>query len=473
MHFTLKPFALLLFLGLTLVSCSDDDETPATGSDFVVAFENPSVDFSAEDSNSLTVNLVFSTKAPVDGYVDVTFESEELVYDTNFSTTPTLSEGFIRVPVSAGSSAAEFTVNKKDLPIAEDLAVKFSIVKVQLGSNIGATQGNTSVVVSFSGAAALGGTIAPEVGGPNEPNQVYIDLSSQKNTVVRRDTWDLGFYSGDEFRVKLNGSMYMFVGQLPENNIDAVQTEAVETLKPKMAFMLPGSNQYVDNPNGNIDGTAIAAISADAAQNPVYLLKLGSEIGTNTPETGSVAIAGEDRGYLKIRILRQDNGYVLQYAELGATTHQEVVIPKSAGFNYSFFSFTTGSTVQVQPAQNAWDLNFTVHTEVEELPSGELTAYGFSDYVETNVLGDVKAYQVSPESIAYEDFAKSDVDQAHFVEDQQVIGSNWRNVFEHNLTDVYYIIKDADGNLYKLQFTAFTNSDGVRGYPEFKYKLLQ
>ena len=36
-------------------------------------------------------------------------------------------------------------------------------------------------------------TLLPEVGGANEPNQVYVDLSSGKMTSIRIDAWDLAF----------------------------------------------------------------------------------------------------------------------------------------------------------------------------------------------------------------------------------------------------------------------------------------
>ena len=40
------------------------------------------------------------------------------------------------------------------------------------------------------------------------------------------------------------------------------------------------------------------------------------------------------------------------------------------------------------------------------------------------------------------------------------------------IDNIFYIIKDPNGNYYKLKFTALLNDKGVRGFPEFKYKLL-
>src|SRR5690606_13077582 len=69
------------------------------------------------------------------------------------------------------------------------------------------------------------GVIAANVGGPNQPNQVYIDLSSNIQNIVKRDTWDLGFSTDSQFRVIINGSVKMAVKKLNTTNIDEVQTE--------------------------------------------------------------------------------------------------------------------------------------------------------------------------------------------------------------------------------------------------------
>src|SRR5699024_8999730 len=106
-----------------------------------------------------------------------------------------------------------------------------------------------------------GSSIKPEVGGPNEPNQVYVSLKSERQTVVRRDSWDLGFYSGDQFRVILNGSLKMFAGAIEATDIDAVNEDDFDTLKPKMALLSSGSDQFVDDPSGDINKTAIGEIS--------------------------------------------------------------------------------------------------------------------------------------------------------------------------------------------------------------------
>ena len=130
-------------------------------------------------------------------------------------------------------------------------------------------------------------------------------------TSSRRDSWDLGFYGGDDFRVTLNGSVYMFAAELSSNDIDTVtanDTQVID-LQPLMNIGQIGSQIYADGVEGDINNTTISEISEDADSNPVYLINMGYDVGTDTPETGSVDISGDLRGWKKIRVLRDGNDY--------------------------------------------------------------------------------------------------------------------------------------------------------------------
>lgn len=325
-----------------------------------------------------------------------------------------------------------------------------------------------------------GAAVAPEVGGPNEQNQVYIDLSTSTTTAIQRDSWDLGFYSGTEFRVTINGSIYMAVAELSGTDIDAVSSSSAEVqeLQPSVAV---GTYQaeniiYVDAPDGTIANTAIAEVSTTEANNKVYLVNLGDEVGTEVPSTGSVAVSGDSRGWKKIRVLKDGDDYVLQYADLDATTHEEVTVSKNSNYNFTFFSFNTEAVVSVEPEKTEWDLNFTVFTnEIEGYGS-----YGYSDFVVNNTKADAKVYMVDTDvdAFTYADFTLDNVADANFTSDQRSIGSSWRNgggpgSLPSLKDNVFYVVNDTDGNYYKLQFLALTNADGERGYPEFVYSLLQ
>ncbi|WP_435263375.1 HmuY family protein [Tenacibaculum sp. nBUS_03] len=307
---------------------------------------------------------------------------------------------------------------------------------------------------------------------PNQPNQVYVDFSSNKETVVKRDVWDLGFYSGSNFRVALNGSLYMAAKALATTDMKSVTETSIESLKAevKVGSFKESSADYVDNPDGDITKTAIAEVYADNTKNVVYLVNLGVGLETKEPAVGSVDVSGEARGWRKIRILRDGTNYKLQYANLDDTTFKEVVIKKQPDYNFTFFSLTGEKEVNVEPVKKDWDICFSVFTSV----LGKNGAYGFSDYVFGNRKGGVTAYKVEGSAADYSAFNLAKVDRSLLKEDQTVIGSSWRNVFKKVVKeDVFYIVKVTNDIFYKVKFLSLVGIDQKRGKPRFEFKRLK
>lgn len=329
-----------------------------------------------------------------------------------------------------------------------------------------------------------GGVLEATTGGPNQNNQIYVDLSTGQKTPARRDSWDFGFYGGSDFRVAINGSIKMAVKQLATSNIDEVQTEDASV---NIGFSTLSTLGYADNPTGvltgagNGEGTAIAEISATDANNKVYLVNMGFKVGTTTPDPGSEASTGEARGWKKVRILRNGTtGYKIQVAELSATTHQEYIVNKDSDFNFTFFSLDTKNTVPVEPAKDKWDLNFTTFTNYFAYQGGFITYY-YADFITTNSKGGTQVYEVLNTAATYDTFTIDSVVDANFwasTADQRIIGAAWRNGGGPSSSpsvkdDRFYVVKDVAGNIYKLKFLALTNDAGVRGYPVFEFALLQ
>lgn len=328
--------------------------------------------------------------------------------------------------------------------------------------------------------------IQATLGGPNQQNQVFVDLSTTEQTTAIRDSWDLGFSTGTEFRVIINGSTKMAVKKLETTNIDEVQ-EADASVA--VGFSTLSTLGYVDNPTGilsgagNGEGTAIAEISSNDADNKVYLVNLGYAVGTTTPNVGTVAMDGDARGWKKIRIIRNGTKYELQYADLNATTHQTVTVSKDDDFNFVFVSLNNGQKVTVQPKKEKWDLCFTGFTNYFPYMGSNIT-YFYSDFVASNMRGGTKIYQIVSTSAerdqAFTNFTLANVQEAEFTTsatDQRIIGANWRNGGGPTSSpsvkdDRFYIVKDVAGNIFKLKFLALTNDAGVRGYPAFEYKRL-
>lgn len=334
----------------------------------------------------------------------------------------------------------------------------------------------------------VGATLQASVGGANQPNQLYLDLSAQESKSVNRASWDLGFSSGSDFRVIINGSVKMAVKKLETSDITLPQTSDPSVSVGTSTLTSFG---YVDNPTGVLAGagagigTAIAEISATDSENKVYLVNLGLAISTKAAGVGAVEADGEARGWKKVRILRSGNGYKIQYADLNSATFTEKTILKDAAFNFTFFSLTSGSTVSVEPEKTKWDLNFTTFTNY--IPSQDAdkkpieVTYGYADFITTNSKGGTQVYQVLTSAKTYEAFVKADVVEANFTvsaTDQRIIGANWRNgggpgTLPSIRTDRFYIVKDAAGNYYKVKFLTMTNDAGVRGNTTLEYAMLK
>lgn len=466
----MKKYLLFFsFLLLALYSCKDDNGVDSGSA--AVSFAVPSANLTEEVTD---VVISFSQTTAAAGTITLGVAETEAEYGVDYTTNPTGSASALTVPFEAGVSKVVFKFNKLVPAVEGEVKnVKYTINAISTNYEI---KGNTTTVLNFNETALTGKSLAPQVGGPSQANQVYIDLSSGAMTTVPRVSWDLGFYSGNEFRVILNNSVKMSAKSLNSTNLATVVTEDNTMLISQGS----GSVDQIDNPTGVITGTAIAEVSANDAENSVYLINLGSNPSSTVPPLGSPAAdSGSHRGWKKVRILRSANGYKFQYADLNATTFNEVIIDKNAAFNFNFFSFTANATVNVEPQKEKWDLNFTTFTNI----FGGNTPYFFPDFVVNNSRGGALAYSVSTADFSFDSFTMANVDQSKFINDQRGIGSSWRGTSAPGpdgnpmsqfvlKTDIFYVLKDPAGNIYKIKMTGGALPNLERGHPTFVYSLL-
>jgi len=221
----------------------------------------------------------------------------------------------------------------------------------------------------------------------------------------------------------------------------------------------------VDDPRGDLTKTIIPEISATEGDNKVYVVNLegGSWNSTITP----------DKLY-KIRVLRSNDGYTLQYAKLNDTDFQTAQISKDADYNFSYFSFNTGP-VTVEPPKADWDIKWTWSMYMGGEGAGQYL-YAFSDLVFSNNLAGVTVAEVLTDNVSYNDFNESNLASISPSNDMDVIGAEWRSTSPATgaKTDRFYVIKDTAGNFYKLKFNSMGAGDsGERGRPEIEFKLVK
>lgn len=471
----MKKLLFLSLFVLSLASCSSDDNNAAEVNG--VAFATTSLNLTAEET---PVVINFATATASAGSVTVSYTETAVVTGTDYTTLPAATTGKIVVPFEKGVSSVSFTFKKlKEAIEGEVKNVVFTISANSINAILGE---NKTVQVNFNETAYTGGVLAASVGGPNQPNQLYLDLSSGTSKSVNRAAWDFGFYSGTDYRVIINGALKMAVKKLETSDITVPQV--IDNEVTVGAGLTLASNGFVDNPTGVLAGagagigTAIAEVSATDADNKVYLVNMGASVSTKVAAAGAVEVDGDSRGWKKVRILRNGTtGYKIQYADLASTTFTEKTVSKDAAYNFTFFSLTSGNTVSVEPEKAKWDLNFTIFTNY----LGDVT-YGYSDFITTNSRGGAKVYQVLVATGgSYADFTKAKIVEDSFKAsetDQRIIGANWRNGGSQTTlpsirTDRFYVVKDAAGNYYKVKFLTMLNEASERGNVTLEYAMLK
>jgi hypothetical protein len=307
-------------------------------------------------------------------------------------------------------------------------------------------------------------------GGATFPNMVFVSLRKEEQLAIARKNWDLAFNTSADFKVLINGTTGALAYETTATDINAVGEAQAEPLRTAGELELTFTNLngilHVDNAANPLSGPAVNPVSATDGENKVYILNRGSS-GTDA------------RPWKKIRILRKDGKYVLQHADITATTFSSIEIPKNPSLNSVYFSFE-GGIVSVEPEKENWDFVWNAGTSTTPYPqatNGTL-AYFFQDLIYHNIYGGASAVQVLEADIAYENFTELDIAGLTLNSDNRLtIGSNWRSGGGPTSgpairNDRYYVLKDVRGNVYKLRFLSLTTG-GERGKPTFEYALVK
>lgn len=462
---TMRTTVWVMSLVVLLAACRKKDADLGE-MDNLVNFEVSSQGMSPSETSS-QVKLKLSRAVRQDASVIVSIVAEGLTYESEFTTTPAPVGDKITVTIPSGASEATITVNKNpDALFDGDEKLNFDIYSSTSPVVIGA---NKKFTLSFAELVAQTSSAMLDGGGPNYPNKVFVDLSANRSTPVNRNTWDLGFYSGSEYRVILNSSMQMMVRQIDKNDLAQVTAADTVGFSEVVAFSslnpLPSQMAYIDHPSGDLTRTAIAEISANAADNKVYIINRGMTPGPNSAS----------RGWKKIRIVRNNNGgYTLQHADIASSTFQEVQIAKDPAYFFKYASLETGA-VNVEPPAAKWDIAWTYFANAANFGSGD-APYMYQDVIVQN--RNVGVAKVLTSTVSFDAFGEANLAGLTFNNSQISIGTDWRagggpGSAPAAYDNRFYIVRDGDGNYYKIRFTGLTNSSNERGYPSYEAVLVK
>lgn len=464
MNIRISHILLGIFIAVAamLSSCNEDNEVqPIT-----VNFTNSEVGISSTNP-SVEIEVTFSRAVSSSGMLKLTLDagSLELGSDKDFSIGGA-SGSQVTVSYEAGVESASFTLSTgSGLNIDQDESLTISLQQSEDGDFIiGET---ASITVTFSeNYVAPAGSMELQGGGPTFPNQVFADLSKLSQTSVDKYSWDLGFYSGATFNVIVNSSAAVMARPIDKTDLASVTASDTLTFAYEMTIPPPnfdpsiGSAAWVDSPDGNLETTAFGAISATDSENKVFIIKRD----------------GDGRNWKKVRVLQNGSGYTLQYADIAATTFTTLEISKNDTYNFTFADLDNGIT-SVQPASDSWDFMYSTYTEALNLGGpGMDIPYLYNDFIVLN-RNNTKIAMVMIADVAFADFNASHISNLNFESDIDAFGENWRSGGGPSSgpalhTDRFFVIEDAEGNVFKLQFDRLTSLEGERGTPAFTFENI-
>lgn len=417
-----------------------------------------------ESENSITVTVKLSRGTDKEIPLVINLTEEGATYGVKYTTVPEAVSGVLNLTIPSGNNEASFTVNKVPGALFDGTEkLVFDLYSSGSPILIGVTK---KLTLSFAELVATNSSYTINGGGVTFPNKVFIDLSANRETPVLRTNWDLGFYTDpNDFKVILNSSTAMMAKQINKNDLTQVTAADTTGLLSELSLSSfafdPAQMAYVDHYSGDLTKTAIGAVSATASDNKVFIINRGTGVGTPAPA----------RGWKKIRILRNaSGGYTLQYADIASPTFSSIDIPKDDKYFFKYVSFDNG-IVAVEPEKKKWDIAWSYFTYVF-VNAGVESPFMYQDMILQN--RNVEVAKVMMATKSYDSFNEADIAAQTFSSIQTAIGPDWRSTYPtvSVKADQYYIIKDGDGNYYKLRFTAITDN-GVRGYPAIEYVLIK
>jgi len=294
--------------------------------------------------------------------------------------------------------------------------------------------------------------------GPQYLFNAYYDLGANKVVQVGTNfDYDLAFEaSPDGWHILLNSALFMTAGNSLNKNFDEVTSQA-------------GLDMNFDPSTGNLDSTAIGKwfdvnVSDTVFSKNVYVIDLGLD------ETGN------PMGYKKVVFENLSEGvYTIRHANLDGTEDFTTTVQKDPTVGFVGFTFNNGGgVVNYQPQTADWDLFFGQYTTLlfaEEEPYPYLVRG-----VLCNRSGVRTALYEGEKS--FTDFNYSDALNIVFPNALDGIGHDWKYYnleegFYSVRTEDTYIIRNAEGDFYKLHFLSYFNSEGETGYPQFEFKKLE
>lgn len=287
--------------------------------------------------------------------------------------------------------------------------------------------------------------------GENYDDCIFYKLSTKAQTTRLLNTWHLAFESAPNgWHIRMNGGRAMQLYNTGSTNFSENFSASAS------------SNWDWDTPDGNAGSTAIGRwfINAETfeSKREVYII----DMGLNAPST-----------YKKLQILSgTDTSYTIRYANLDNAEERTLQIIKSPVNTYTYFDLTANTLVDFEPPAYSYDLLFTRYRYIF-FEDGQITPYLVNGALlnPVNTLAARVTTTTNFDSLTYEM-----VKDIPLSAKTDTIGYAWKyydfGTSSYKLVSNLYLVKDAEGNLWKLQFYDFYSDQGTKGFPKFRFQRL-
>lgn len=279
--------------------------------------------------------------------------------------------------------------------------------------------------------------------GQDYRKQLFYSLKN--NSVIKsnnKEEWDLGFESSTTgWHIILNSSRRMAASKNQANFADITDADNL--------------SWNWDAHTGNLDSTAI---DNWLNENYLYIIDMGyNHLGIHL-------------GYKKLKCLEMDEDqYTIEFGDLIELTASTTSILKNSSTLFTYYKFGVGE-IDIAPINSKWDLQFTQYTHLFTNPSDAYLVTGV-------LLNRLNTSAAKITSKTFEEINFYNAEDISYSSDISYIGYNWK--WYNFTTSLYtvdsettYLVKTAEGLIYKLHFIDFYNELGIKGYPKMEIQKL-
>ena len=299
--------------------------------------------------------------------------------------------------------------------------------------------------------------------GPNNENQTWYNLDKGVVHTKPLSDWHLGFeISGITSSILINSASGNELYHYPNgdtSNWDKIDTTGLSEWKrlynSDTSWLVGAFNQGLD-PKNELDlGWGAYNMSNHwVVGDSLYLVKL------------------TDGSWKKLWLERLAGGaYDFKYANLDGTNEKTSSLSKAdfSGKNFGYFNLEKGTTVDIEPSSEDWDLLFTKYTTLIPTGPGSYFPYGVSGVLSNKKTAVTKIYPVEDPD-AFKDHKKAS-DRSPINE----IGYAWKkfdfNTSTYEIEDsTVYLVKKSNGAVWKIVMTGYSGT--TTGQFNFYKELL-